>query len=312
MNIQQLRIIAEASRQNFNFTAVARALYISQPAISKNIREFEDELGVELFIRKGKRILGFTEVGNRLLELSEEILGNIRKIKSLKNEFLDRDSGTLTLATTHTQARYMLPDIIKRYTLDSPKVQFVLHQSSPLEIASMLDSGDADIAIATESLKNDDRFITFPFYQWHHGVIVPKAHALLNCGNITLDSISKYPLITYHKGFTGREKIDKQFVTKKLSQNIVLEALDADVIKAYVSQKLGIGIIASMAYDENQDSGLTLIKGDKIFEKNTTYLALRKGQFLKGFVAKFVCLCIKNLTIEDLNLKILNTNNVLA
>ena len=312
MNIQQFRIIAEASRQNFNFTAVARALYISQPAISKSIREFEDELGVELFIRKGKRILGFTEVGNRLLELSEEILENIRKIKSLKNEFLDKDSGTLTLATTHTQARYMLPDIIKRYTLDSPKVQFVLHQSSPLEIASMLDSGDADIAIATESLKNDDRFITFPFYQWHHGVIVPKAHALLNCRNITLDSISKYPLITYHKGFTGREKIDKQFVTKKLSQNIVLEALDADVIKAYVSQKLGIGIIASMAYDENQDSGLTLIKGDKIFEKNTTYLALRKGQFLKGFVAKFVCLCIKNLTIEDLNLKILNTNNVLA
>ena len=312
MNIQQLRIIAEASRQNFNFTAVARALYISQPAISKGIREFEDELGVELFIRKGKRILGFTEVGNRLLELSEEILGNIRKIKSLKNEFLDKDSGTLTLATTHTQARYMLPDIIKRYTLDSPKVQFVLHQSSPLEIASMLDSGDADIAIATESLKNDDRFITFPFYQWHHGVIVPKTHALLNCRNITLDSISKYPLITYHKGFTGREKIDKQFIAKKLSQNIVLEALDADVIKAYVSQNLGIGIIASMAYDEDQDSGLTLIKGDKIFEKNTTYLALRKGQFLKGFVAKFVCLCIKNLTIEDLNLKILNTNNVLA
>ena len=312
MNIQQLRIIVEASRQDFNFTSVARALYISQPAISKSIKEFEDELGVELFIRKGKRILGFTEVGNRLLELAEDILGNVRKIKSLKNEFLDKDSGTLTLATTHTQARYMLPDIIKRYTLDSPKVQFVLHQSSPLEIASMLDSGDADIAIATESLKNDDRFITFPFYQWHHGVIVPKAHTLLNCRDITLNSISKYPLITYHKGFTGREKIDKQFVTKKLSQNIVLEALDADVIKAYVSQKLGIGIIASMAYDENQDSGLALIKGDKIFEKNTTYLALRKGQFLKGFVAKFVCLCIKNLTIEDLNLKILNTNNVLA
>ena len=272
MNIQQLRIIAEASRQNFNFTAVAKALYISQPAISKSIREFEDELGVELFIRKGKRILGFTEVGNRLLGLAEEILGNVRKIKSLKNEFLDKDSGTLTLATTHTQARYMLPDIIKRYTLDSPKVQFVLHQSSPLEIASMLDSGDADIAIATESLKNDDRFITFPFYKWHHGVIVPKGHALLNCGDITLSSISKYPLITYHKGFTGREKIDKQFVAKKLSQNIVLEALDADVIKAYVSQKLGIGIIASMAYDENQDSELTLIKGDNIFEKNTTCL----------------------------------------
>ena len=312
MNIQQLRIIAEASRQNFNFTAVARALYISQPAISKSIREFEDELGVELFIRKGKRILGFTEVGNRLLELSEEILGNIRKIKSLKNKFLDKDSGTLTLATTHTQARYMLPDIIKRYTLDSPKVQFVLHQSSPLEIASMLDSGDADIAIATESLKNDDRFITFPFYHWHHGIIVPKEHTLLSCRNITLNLISKYPIITYHKGFTGREKIDKQFVTKKLSQNIVLEALDADVIKAYVSQKLGIGIIASMAYDEKQDSGLALIEGDKIFDENTTYLALRKGQFLKGFVAKFVCLCINNLTIEDLNEKILNTSNVIA
>ena len=312
MNIQQLRIIAEASRQDFNFTAVARALYISQPAISKSIKEFEDELGVELFIRRGKRILGFTEVGNRLLGLAEEILGNIRKIKSLKNEFLDKDSGTLTLATTHTQARYVLPDIIKRYTLESPKVQFVLHQSSPLEIASMLDSGDADIAIATESLKNDDRFITFPFYQWHHGIIVPKEHTLLSCKDITLNLISKYPIITYHKGFTGREKIDKQFVAKKLSQNIVLEALDADVIKAYVSQKLGTGIIASMAYDENQDANLTLIEGDKIFEKNTTYLALRKGQFLKGFVAKFVCLCINNLTIEELNLKILNTNNVIA
>ena len=177
MNLQQLRIIAEASRQNFNFTSVARALYISQPAISKSIREFEGELGVELFKRRGKKILGFTEVGGKLLLLAEEILGSVRKIKSLKNEFLDKETGKLTLATTHTQARYVLPDIIKRYTKNSPKVQFVLHQSSPLEIASMLDDGDADIAIATESLKNDDRFITFPFYDWHHGIIVPKSHA---------------------------------------------------------------------------------------------------------------------------------------
>ena len=312
MNLQQLRIIAEASRQNFNFTSVARALYISQPAISKSIREFEGELGVELFKRRGKKILGFTEVGSKLLLLAEEILGSVRKIKSLKNEFLDKETGKLTLATTHTQARYVLPDIIKRYTKNSPKVQFVLHQSSPLEIASMLDDGDADIAIATESLKNDDRFITFPFYDWHHGIIVPKSHALLNNNKITLDLISEYPIITYHKGFTGREKIDMQFLARKLSQNIVLEALDADVIKAYVSQKLGVGIIASMAYDKNQDNDLVLIDGNDIFEKNTTYLALRKGQFLKGFVARFVCLCIDDLTTEALNLRILNTNNATA
>ena len=309
MNLQQLRIISEASRQNFNFTSVARALYISQPAISKSIREFENELGVELFVRRGKRILGFTEVGDRLLQLAEQTLGNVRKIKYLKDEFLDTDTGKLTLATTHTQARYVLPDIIRRYTLDLPGVQFVLHQSSPLEIASMLDSGDADIAIATESLKNDDRFLTFPFYQWNHGIIVPKNHPLLKSTEITLELICEYPLITYHKGFTGREKIDKQFVEKRLTQNIVLEALDADVIKAYVSQKLGVGIIASMAYDENNDDSLALLSGEKLFETNTTYLALRKGQFLKGFVAKFVCMCINNLTEESLRKRIVTTQD---
>ena len=301
MNLQQLRIISEASRQSFNFTSVARALYISQPAISRSIRELEEELDAELFIRRGKRILGFTEFGKKILLLSEKILENIRKIRSLKDEFVGETEGKLTLATTHTQARYILPEIIKKFKIESPKVQFVLHQSSPLEIAGLLDSGEADIGIATESLQEDERFIAFPFYSWYHAVIAPLGHELLSNTNITLEAISKYPIVTYHKGFTGRSKIDRLFREKKLPQKIVLEALDADVIKAYVAQNLGIGIIASMAYDSIIDKNLAFIEGNSMFAKNTTYLAFRKGQFLKGFVAKFACLCIKDLTLKELN-----------
>ncbi len=304
MNLQQLRIIAEAGRQDFNLTQVARSLFISQPGISKTIRELEEELGFELFIRHGKRIKGFTEPGKRVMNIAVEILANLKKIREIKDDFSEEKTGKLVLATTHTQARYSLPELIKKFKNSFPKVNFVIYQSSPPEIASLLESGEADIGIATESLKDDSRFITIPFYHWHHSIIVPINHPLTNEKELTLKSISRFPIITYHQGFTGRSSIDEIFTKNNYPENIVLEALDADVIKAYVSLNLGIGIIASMAYDKTFDKHLKLIDGRKIFKKNTTVLAFRKGKFLKGYAANFASLCLKGLPTELIYKKI--------
>jgi LysR family cys regulon transcriptional activator len=300
MNLQQFKIIIEAERNNFNLTQVARALFTSQSGISKAIKELEEELGFEIFSRQGKRLKGLTEPGKSVFEYAFRILENVRNIKEVKGQFSSKDSGQLILATTHTQARYSLPELIMSFRNSYPNVQFVLHQASPPEISSMLDSGEADLAIATESLQKDVRFATFPFYHWFHGVVVPTDHPLSKKNDFTLKNLSEYPIITYHKGFTGRSKIDDTFTKNKIRANVVLEALDADVIKAYVALNLGVGIIASMAYDNELDTNLTLLDGSEIFPPNTTVLAFRKDRVLKGFAAKFASLCLKNMAIDKI------------
>jgi len=296
MNFQQLRIVRETVRQNFNLTEVAEALFTSQPGVSKHIKDLEDELGVELFNRKGKRLTGLTEPGKELIGIVERLLLDAQNIKQLANQFTQKDEGQLVVATTHTQARYVLPQVVKQFKAAFPKVHLVLHQGSPEEIVSLLQAGQADIGIATEALEGAEQIVTFPYYQWHHSVIVPEGHPLESEKSLTLERIAEYPIITYHEGFTGRGQIDKAFADAALSPDIIMSALDADVIKAYVELGLGVGIVASMAYSDVRDQGLALLETQHLFRRNTTVIGVRRGHYLRGFAYRFMTLCSEALT----------------
>ncbi|MBU3724958.1 MAG: CysB family HTH-type transcriptional regulator [Burkholderiaceae bacterium] len=296
MNFQQLRIVKEAARRDFNLTEVSNALFTSQSGVSKHIRDLEDELGIEIFVRKGKRLLGLTEPGKELLALVERVLLDTRNIKELAERYHNVDHGQLTIATTHTQARYALPKIVTAFKQAYPKVHLTLHQGSPKEIVELLRDGQADIGIATETISDVPEFAAFPFYSWYHTVVVPKGHPLEDLKKITLESLIDYPIVTYHEGFTGRGKIDQTFAEAGLSPDIVMSALDADVIKTYVELGLGIGIIASMAYQPQRDQSLHQVDISHLFPGNTTYIALRRGQYLRGYVHHFLHLASPELT----------------
>ncbi len=288
MNFQQLRIIRETLRQDFNLTEVANALYTSQPGVSKHIKDLEDELGIEIFVRRGKRLLGLTEPGKELAAVVDRILLDTQNLRRIADHFASRETGHFVVATTHTQARYALPKIIKWFKTDYPKVHLALHQGSPEEIAGMLVSGTADVGIATEALDKVPELAAFPFYSWHHAVIVPHGHPLLQVENLTLEAISEYPIITYHEGFTGRTHIDKAFADAGVVPDIVLSAIDADVIKTYVELDLGVGIVASMAFDPEKDRCLTLIPVPHLFPESTTRLAVRRGTYLRSYAHAFI------------------------
>ncbi|GAA5011176.1 CysB family HTH-type transcriptional regulator [Acinetobacter puyangensis] len=299
MNFQQLRIIRETVRQNYNLTEASAALYTSQSGVSKHIKDLEDELGVQLFIRKGKRLLGLTEPGQALLNIVERMLVDADNIKRLADDFNRVDEGTLTIATTHTQARYVLPPIVSQFKKLFPKVHLILQQASPTEITEMLLQGEADIGIATESLTAEEMLASTPYYQWEHSVITPKDHPLAQHSQISLVDLAAYPLITYHGGFTGRSKIDKAFDDAGLEADIVMAALDADVIKTYVELGMGVGIVNSLAYDAERDHRLKQINTD-IFGVNTTWIAVRKGHLLRGYGYDFISLCSPTTDIKAL------------
>ncbi len=306
MNFQQLKIVRETVRRQFNLTEVSMALDTSQSAVSKQIKDLEDELGLTLFTRKGKRLLGLTEPGQLVLQHALKILQEQENLQAVAESFSKQDEGRLVLATTHTQARYCLPEIVRRFREEFPKVHLALHQATPSEIAMLLESNEADIGIATESLCSNKNFATFPFYRWYHGIIVPKGHPLAKVSPLTLEAIAKYPLVTYHEGFTGRAMIDETFAKAGLRPEIAMAALDADVIKAYVALGMGVGIVASMAYDEDQDSHLELLDASELFRENTTVVALRKGKFLRGYVSRFVSLCVRNISETQLQEAVAN------
>ena len=300
MNFQQLRIIREAVQRNFNLTEVANALYTSQSGVSKHILDLEDELGIELFVRKGKRLTGLTEPGKELVGIVERMLIDAKNIKRLAEQFANRDEGSLTIATTHTQARYALPQVVRRFKQVYPKVHLVLHQASPAEIVALLQSGEADVGIATEALDGGNaagsNFATFPFYDWHHLVVVPDGHALTKLPKLTLQALAEHPLITYHAGYTGRPRIDATFAEAGLAPDVVMSALDADVIKTYVEVGLGVGIIAAMAFDAARDSGLKSLDASHLFPPNTTRIAVRRGHYLRGYAYRFLEECSAALT----------------
>ncbi|MDO4223428.1 MAG: CysB family HTH-type transcriptional regulator [Acinetobacter sp.] len=290
MNFQQLRIIRETVRQNFNLTEASAALYTSQSGVSKHIKDLEDELGVQIFVRKGKRLLGLTEAGESLFKIVERMLLDIDNIKHIADDFNRVDEGTLTIATTHTQARYVLPPIISQFKQAFPKVHLILQQASPVEIASMLQQGEADIGIATESLTSEESLASVPYYDWKHNIIVPNDHPLANETDISLHTLAKYPLITYHGGFTGRSKIDQTFSQAQLEPNIVMSALDADVIKTYVELGMGVGIVNDVAFDPERDHRLKQID-TALFGQNTTWIAVRREHLLRGYGYEFIRLC---------------------
>ncbi len=287
MNLQQLRILGEALRRDLNLTEVAKALNTSQSGVSKHIMDLERELGVDIFVRRGKRIVALTEPGKELAGLVGRILLDLQNIKSVAAHFASRDSGHLTLATTHTQARYSLPAVVSEFKKEFPDVELVLHQSGPAEIVAHLMSGRADIAIATEALDNCPEFATFPFYRWHHAVIVANGHPLLGRGAITIEHLAEFPIITYSEGFTGRARVDEAFAKAGVTPKIAMSALDADVIKAYV--ELGLGV------DPTRDKALHLVPSEHLFEANTTRIAVRRGNYLRGFACRFIQLCVPTL-----------------
>ncbi|MES2771192.1 MAG: CysB family HTH-type transcriptional regulator [Pseudomonadota bacterium] len=288
MNLQQLRILRETIRQEFNLTKVAETLYTAQPGVSKHIKDLEEELGIEIFLRRGKRLTGLTEPGKELLVVVERILLDLQNVRSIADQFVSRDTGNLIIATTHTQARYVLPEVIRRFKQQYPKVHLVLQQGNPDEIADRLSHGLADVAIATEGLLGVPNLITFPCYQWQHALVVLPDHPLAQCEHITLAELATYPIITYDKRFTGRSKIDHAFAQAALQPDIVLSAIDADVIKTYVSIGLGVGIIADMAYDPARDGHLVKRSVPGLFAMNTSYLALCQGAHLRSYAHAFI------------------------
>ena len=296
MNFQQLRIVSETIRQNFNLTRVANALFTSQSGISKHIKDLEDELNVELFIRKGKRLTGLTPPGRELIKIVERVLLDTKNIRRLAEEFSQLDQGEFIVATTHTQAQYALPDVIANFKKIFPKVHLVLHQSSPNEIVSMLLDGQADIGIATEALGNVTDLVSFPYYTWHHAIIVPAGHPLQSCLPLTIKAIAQFPIITYHHGFTGRSRIDQAFAEAGLTPDIAMSALDADVIKTYVNLGLGIGIIASVSFAEEQATQLIKLDAAHLFAQNTTYISVRRNHYLRNYGYRFIELCLPTLT----------------
>jgi LysR family cys regulon transcriptional activator len=288
MNLHQLRFVREAVRQNFNLTEAAKALYTSQPGVSKAIIELEEELGVDIFTRHGKRIRGLTEPGRAVLKSVELIMQEIDGLKRIGKEFAAQDTGSFTIATTHTQARYTLPKVVQAFTQKFPKVRLSLLQGNPRQVADMVLRDQADIALATESIASVDGLITIPCYQWEHLVVTPPEHPLLKSKLLTLEEIAAYPLITYDTAFAGRAKIDHAFSLRGLKPDVLLEAIDADVIKTYVELGLGVGIIAGMAYDAERDKNLRAMSVGHLFGTNVSRVALKQGAYLRSYVYTFI------------------------
>ena len=287
MNFQQLRSVRETVRCGFNLTEVAHVLHTSQPGVSRQIRELEDELGIALFVRAGKRLTGMTEPGHHVLPIIERILQDSSNLRQAAQEFAAQQNGTLSIAATHSQARYALPTAVQEFRLQFPNVKLHLHQGSPRQVAEMLLSGEADVGIATEALAQFDELLALPCYRWTHSVIVPPGHALLD-GPLTLERLAAFPLITYDTGFTGRTHIDDAFAQRQLTPNIVLAAMDADVIKTYVELGMGVGLVASIAFESERDTALRAIDAGSLFGINVTRLAVRKGTYLRSFVYAFI------------------------
>lgn len=297
MNFQQLRSVRETVRCGFNLTEVAAMLYTSQPGVSRQIRELEEELGIDIFVRSGKRLTGLTPPGAALLPIVERLLLDADNLKRAGMDFTSRMDGRLSVAATHSQARYALPHVVRDFRLMFPQVTLHLHQGSPKQVAEMLLSGEADIGVATEALACYSQLVTLPCYRWTHSIIVPPGHPLLDHPEpVTLQQLVKYPVITYNVGYTGRSHIDDAFAREGLHPEVVLTAMDADVIKTYVELGMGVGIVASIALDPERDRNLRILDARHLFEINLTRLAIRRGTWLRGYAYSFIETFVPTLT----------------
>jgi LysR family cys regulon transcriptional activator len=288
MKLQQLRYLCETANQDMNLSRAAKNLHTSQPAISKQIQLLEEELGVDIFLRNGKRIVKITPPGQLIIKTAVKMLRDADNLKKIAQEFTNEAGGTLTIATTHTQARYSLPPVIKRFTARYPKVKLILRQGNPVQIATLVTSGEADIGIATEALEQYKELVMLPCYQWNRCIIVPPKHPLLKLKKLTLEAINRYPIITYDSTFTGRSKINQAFASCGLEPNVVLTAIDSDVIKTYVELGLGVGILANMAFDAKRDKTLRSIDASHLFEPSTTRIGISRNSYIRGYILDFI------------------------
>ncbi len=291
MNFNQLRFVRETVRRNFNLTLAAHALHTSQPGVSKAILEFEEELGFPIFVRHGRRLTSLTEPGRAVLPIIERLLLEAENLKRTGQDFATQEQGNLTIATTHTQARYTLPRVVQAFRAAHPTVHLSLLQGSPRQLAEMVLRDEADVAIATEAIAEVDGLVSLPCFTWTHVAIVPVDHPLLAQTKgkpVSLDQLAAYPLVTYDAAFAGRTKIDEAFALRKLAPDIVLAAIDADVIKTYVEAGLGVGLVADIAYDPQRDAGLVAIPAGHLFGAQVTHLAIKRDATLRGYVYDFI------------------------
>jgi LysR family cys regulon transcriptional activator len=296
MKLQQLRYIWEVAHHDLNVSATAQSLFTSQPGISKQIRLLEDELGVEIFARSGKHLTHVTPAGQAILETAGEVLRKVESIKSVAQEYSDEKKGSLSLATTHTQARYALPKTISTFIERYPEVSLHMHQGTPMQISEMAADGTVEFAIATEALELFSDLVMMPCYRWNRCILVPRDHPLTQTSRLSLEDVAAHPIVTYVFGFTGRSKLDEAFIERGLVPKVVFTAADADVIKTYVRLGLGIGIVAHMAYDPSIDNDLVALDAGHLFDASVTRIGCRRGTFLRGYMYDFIELFAPHLT----------------
>jgi LysR family transcriptional regulator, cys regulon transcriptional activator len=288
MNLQQLRYLCAIVDHGLNVSDAAEALFTSQPGISKQVRQLEDELGVQVFIRQGKRLASLTPAGEAMVATARRALREVENLRRVGAEFRSEDTGTLAIATTHTQARYVLPKVLREFAERYPRVKLVLHQGNPVQVAEQTARGEVDVGIATEALASYPDLVTLPCYQWNRCVLVPRGHPLARESPLTLEALARYPIVTYDYAFTGRSQVNAAFDAAGVAPNVVLTALDADVIKTYVELGMGVGIVAQMAFDPARDAALECLDAAHLFAPSTARLALRRGVLLRGFVYDFI------------------------
>lgn len=297
MNLQQLRYLCAVVDHGLNVSDAAAALRTSQPGISKQILQLEEELGIEVFVRRGRRLATLTPAGRIVVATARKALAEIGNMTRIADEYRNEDAGTLAIATTHMQARYVLPNVLRAFAQRYPKVRLVLRQGNPRQVAEHTIAGDTDLGIATEALADYPELVTLPCYDWNHCVVVPRAHPLAkHRGRLALETLAQHPIVTYDSSFTGRSRISAAFAARGIEPNVVLTALDADVIKTYVELGLGVGIISSMAFNPARDVGLRLLDCSRLFEKNIAWIAVRRGHYLRNFAYRFIELCNPELS----------------
>ena len=288
MKLQQLRYLTEVVRRGLNVSEAAAALHTSQPGISKQIRALEDELGVQVFVRHGKRLVSVTEPGKAVVSIAERILAEAQNLRRAGEEFANDQVGTLTIAATHTQARYALPPAVAAFTRRYPKVKLVIHQGNPTQICEQVLEGEADLCVATEAIAQYPELVSMPVYQWNRCVVVPARHPLLKAKPLTLERLAEYPIVTYDFAFANRSLVQKAFENRGLKANVVLTALDSDVIKTYVELGLGVGILAKMAFDPERDRSLRALDASHLFESSTTRLGVKRNAYLRRYAYEFI------------------------
>ncbi len=298
MNLRQLRYVSAVARNGLNVSAAAEALFTSQPGVSKQIRMLEDELGVQIFERNGKQLVSLTRAGETVLELAEQTLMDVDRIRSAAQEHSDPDKGSLSIATTHTQARYALPAVVGRFIRHYPRVALAMHQGTPVQIAELASTGKVDFAIATEAMEHFENLVMLPCYKWNRAIVVPCDHPLREIRPLTLEAVAEWPILTYVFGFTGRSRLDQAFEARRLTPRVVFTATDADVIKTYVRLGLGVGIVAHMAYDPKVDTDLCALDAAHLFEPSNTKIGFRRNTLLRGFMYEFIREFAAHLTPE--------------